>query len=390
MSNVFFPKVAYISPSSFSDVDISLIKELQIKCDLYYFILVPPSGRKNAAIDFSGELRKDGLYVGTGFDGFRKYSSLIDLNKVFVVYYNSDKGYSFKRLFTNFKLLKRVTSFDVLHFTWPIGYTFFPFYFFRKKIVLTVHDPLPHSGTTSKIYLFERFLSMKLLSNFILLNRTQKKDFVDYYKISKKQKIFTSSLGCYDYLNIYSRHGLPSEKRILFFGKIYPYKGLDVLLPAMKEVHETNPDAELVVAGNGKFYFDISEYENLPYIKIINRFIPDEELVKLINESFFVVLPYKDATQSGVVMTSFALDKPCVVTDVGGLKEMVVHQKYGMVIPPDNPTELAKTIRFLLDNPEKVKSFSEKIKTERKNGMFSWSIIAEQLMEIYSFIAKHG
>ena len=77
------------------------------------------------------------------------------------------------------------------------------------------------------------------------------------------------------------------------------------------------------MAGGGKFHFDVSEYEALDYIGIRNRFIPDDEMVALIKNCAFMVCPYTDATQSGVIMSAFAFNKPVIATDVGGLPEMV-------------------------------------------------------------------
>ena len=111
-----------------------------------------------------------------------------------------------------------------------------------------------------------------------------------------------------------------------------PYKGLDYLLPAMQHVHQQCPDCKLIVAGGGTFHFDITPYHTLSYIDVRNRFIPDSELVALIQHAAFMVCPYTDATQSGVIMSAYAFEKPVIATNVGGLPEMVSHQHYGLII----------------------------------------------------------
>ena len=113
------------------------------------------------------------------------------------------------------------------------------------------------------------------------------------------------------------------SQNVLFFGRISQYKGVEYLCEAMKIVQKALPNATLTIAGGGKFYFDISEYENLPYIKIINRYVGMEELAMHLSKCAISVCPYTDATQSGVIMTCFSLCKPVIATNVGGLGEMV-------------------------------------------------------------------
>ena len=173
---------------------------------------------------------------------------------------------------------------------------------------------------------------------------------------------------------------------ILFFGRITPYKGIDYLLRAMKIVHSYFPDVKLVIAGKGNFSFDISEYLELDYIEIRNQFLDDKELVLLIQNSLFVVCPYTDATQSGVVMSAFAFDKPVVATDVGGLPEMVVNNRFGLIVPPNDYDLLASSMIKLLDNSDLLHKLSDNIHKEYSNGEQSWDIISKGLIDFYSSV----
>ena len=109
------------------------------------------------------------------------------------------------------------------------------------------------------------------------------------------------------------------ENYVLFFGRISPYKGVEYLFRAMERVHKVHPNVKVIVAGSGEMYFDASEYEKYEYVKIVNRFIELDELADLIRGALFTVCPYTDATQSGVVYSSFALNTPVIATNVGGL-----------------------------------------------------------------------
>jgi glycosyltransferase involved in cell wall biosynthesis len=174
------------------------------------------------------------------------------------------------------------------------------------------------------------------------------------------------------------------ERYILFFGRITAYKGLDYLFPAMKILHKAHKNVKLIAAGYcEKYYFDISEYHDCSYIEIINRFIPDNELAVLIQNALFVVCPYIDATQSGVVMSAFAFNVPVLATNVGGLSEYVEHMKSGYIVTPKNINELAEGMKFLLDHNELLDEQRKYIEEKYKTGDYSWDKITGDLIEIY-------
>jgi glycosyltransferase involved in cell wall biosynthesis len=95
-----------------------------------------------------------------------------------------------------------------------------------------------------------------------------------------------------------------------------------------------------------------------------------------------VVLPYVDATQSGVLMTAHAFDKPAIVTDVGGLPEVVESGVTGFVVPARNETLLASAAVRLLKERELRESMKEKIR-QRSGNEFSWERITARIMAIY-------
>ena len=170
--------------------------------------------------------------------------------------------------------------------------------------------------------------------------------------------------------------------------KISPYKGLDYLLPAIEQIHQEYPDCRLVVAGGGRYHFDISHYQRLDYIDIRNRFIPNEELVALIQNCVFMVCPYTDATQSGVIMSAFACNKPVIATNVGGLPEMVKHQRYGLIIKEKNVDALVRSITTLWRQADIVNTYSEQICQDYNTGELSWRKIAENICSEYHRIAQ--
>lgn len=379
-------KIAYISSNAYSDVDLSYIGEAQKVMDISYFVLMNPNNRRACALDLRNDKLKEGINKGKELPGICKYGDIIDINKVYVLYNTSKHAYEFKSFKFWYKINKYLSSegFDIIHYTTAPGFSN-PFaYCFRKKVLLTVHDPIPHSSATSRGTERQRKLAFRFLKNFILLNKSQEQEFIRHYNLSGKN-IYQSILGCYTYLQKYKDYPRQVDgKYILFFGSINSYKGLEYLFPAMKEVQKVCPELKLVVAGGGKYYFDIEQYKQLPYFDIRNMFIPDSELSALIRDSEFVVVPYVDATQSGVVMSAYAYNKPCIATNVGGLPEMVKHGEFGIVCAPKSSSELASAIIKLIDEVDLLKTFSKNIENEYVNGQRSWSQIVNGVKSIYS------
>jgi glycosyltransferase involved in cell wall biosynthesis len=138
----------------------------------------------------------------------------------------------------------------------------------------------------------------------------------------------------------------------LFFGYVRHYKGLDTLLRAWARVRGDRPDATLVVAG--EFYDRREGYEALAReaggVRLLDRYIPDDEVEALFRAADVTVLPYRSGTQSGVTHVAYALGVPVIATRVGGITETVREGETGLTCPPEDPEALARTItRFFAE-----------------------------------------
>lgn len=151
--------------------------------------------------------------------------------------------------------------------------------------------------------------------------------------------------------------GLPADAPVLlFFGFVRRYKGLHVLLDSMVQVVERLPEARLVIAG--EFYDDERPYREriattglADSVIVHPRYVPMEEVAKYFAAADVVVQPYVSATQSGVAQVAYQFDKPLITTNVGGLGEVVPHERAGLIVPPDDPSALAKAIqRFFTED----------------------------------------
>ncbi len=182
---------------------------------------------------------------------------------------------------------------------------------------------------------------------------------------------------------------LRSEKVILFFGYIRKYKGLGFLIDAMPEILKKVKLKLLIV---GEFYEDEqsirTRIKNLNLennIFIISDYVPNEAVKYFFCASDVLVLPYLDATQSGISQIALFYDKPVIATNVGGLSEVVKNNETGFIVEPQNSAALADAlIKYYSGNYEK--DFSENVKEEKKK--YSWESFIKDIEELTGMSAK--
>jgi glycosyltransferase involved in cell wall biosynthesis len=143
--------------------------------------------------------------------------------------------------------------------------------------------------------------------------------------------------------------GLTAPHQLLFFGYVRRYKGLDILLDAMPEILE-EVDCELTIAG--ECYEDAQAYQDQirtlglkDRVRFLDRYISNEEVPQLFRAADVCVLPYRHATQSGIVQVAYALDTPVIVSRVGGIPEAVGHNESGLLIEPEDSGAVAQAVR---------------------------------------------
>lgn len=380
-------KIAYISSPSFFDCDISLTREFQRKGhEVYWFIKISPYSLKSTCINIKKQIPVHGILPTSEYPEFSIFSSYVDLSHTYIV--NDCRGKICADTFRLYRELNRMIKDinpDIVHFVGnPDLLNAATFVRFSKKLVVTVHDPFPHSGEyTVRTEVFSKLL-FRFVSRFILLNNTMLDAFCRRYHI-QKSIVRCSRLGLYDVVNLFGGRERTSlsevtGRYILFFGRISPYKGLDYLISAMDKIAESHKDISLVIAGKGTLPDSVSGKD---YLKVINDYIANDDLVALIRNAMFVVCPYTDATQSGVVSTVLALRTPMAVTDTGTMGEMVRAFNAGVVVPPKDSQSLAEAMAKMVDKPESLGQFKESIIRYQQDGAYSWDCIASEYIELY-------
>ena len=384
-------KIAYLSSTSFADLDVSFLNELRKFDDVYYFITITQYSLSSTIINIKTQFPRPGIYKASIYKELECFGDYIDLNKTYVINRTTRKGFSLSNFILTLKLIifLRKLKIRILHITYFLELSEILILPFFKNLVITVHDPLPHKGERTFKKNLYRKITKKFVKKFILMNGKQTNLFCEKYNIPPDE-IFISKLGPYSVLKKFSNDLslVQKQKYILFFGRISPYKGLEYLLPAIENVHLKFHDIEFIIAGNGKYYFDKSHFDNLKYVKFINRFIPITELVSLIENSYFIICPYIEATQSGVIMSSFAFGKPVIATNVGGLSEVIENNYTGLLFEPKSVKGIEDSILFMLNNKELVKKMECNILENFYQLKNSWQKISEEISSLYKEIVK--
>ena len=181
----------------------------------------------------------------------------------------------------------------------------------------------------------------------------------------------------------------PKDKHLLFFGFVRKYKGLDLMLKAMADRRIIDLGIKLIIAG--EFYDNKTEYTDMiadlgitENIIMKSDFIPANKVKDYFCAADMITQTYRTATQSGVTQIAYSFNRPMLVTDVGGLAEIVPNNKVGYVTS-QNPTEIANAIIDFYTN-NKEEDFSDNTSLEKKR--FSWKLFVEGIEELMNSVKK--
>lgn len=169
----------------------------------------------------------------------------------------------------------------------------------------------------------------------------------------------------------------------LFYGFIKPYKGLDLLKQAYTILNEKDIHFNLIIAGAG-------EDPSLPYFVsnnnsiVINRFLTDDEMMYLNEISDVVLLPYKTASQSGIIPTSFMFGNPIIATKVGALTESVKDGENGILVKPGDAVAFANAMQSLINDKNLMSKLKRGAEMYGNGDEYDWHTIAKQTLLVLS------
>lgn len=256
----------------------------------------------------------------------------------------------------------------------------------KTTIIGLVHNIIPHEKRVGDKQLTRYFVSK--MDAFLVLSAQVKNDLLTF---TKTKKIALSPLPLYDNFGvekdkneaIISVNLNNKFKYILFFGIVRKYKGLDILLQAFADKRIDKTKIKLIIAG--EFYEDKQPYLDLiklleiqEHVILKTEFIPDNEVANYFCAADIIAQPYKNATQSAVTQIAYHFNKPMLVTNVGGLAEMVAHQKVGYVVEPKASAVADALVDFFENNREA--EFIEGTKIEKEK--YSWDKLTSAICSL--------
>ena len=276
---------------------------------------------------------------------------------------------------------------DVIHLQLGISLIDFALLPFFKifPLVSTFHDVKLHLGESSLLSEFIRFWERKCSDKIIVHGKRLKEQIIEEYHLSE-DKVHSISIGEHEVAPFmkYARMDLKEDRNlILFFGRIQKYKGLEYLIMAEPLITKEVPDTKIVIAGACE---NFQKYEHIMVNKgnfiIYNYKIPYNEGAELFQRCSVVVLPYVDASQSGVIPTAYGFKKPVVVTCVGSIPEIVDNGITGYIVPPKDVNALAEAIIKILKDEKLRIQMGENAYIKLKTDL-SWDNIAEKTTQVY-------
>lgn len=266
----------------------------------------------------------------------------------------------------------------------------------RLPLVGTVHDPTSHAGQEIAVLgidirvVFLRLMSI-LLDVIIVHGQESRRAAVAAGYPAERLRVFPH--GLYSHFRSADLGDDPilnEEHVLLFFGKIRPNKGFDRIPELVDGVAEEVDDVIALVAGTSDVGWQIDRTELEQTIERLrahervvlhDRYIPNEEVGSFFRSATTVVLPYYDATASGVAMTAYTFEKPVVATRTGDLGEMLERDQTGLVADPMSNRELVEKTKDLLTDPVLRNQLVENIRECKER--YEWTTIADRSIFLY-------
>ena len=262
----------------------------------------------------------------------------------------------------------------------------------HTKVISIIDNIIPHEKRIGDKVLSNYFV--KLVDGFVAMSHSVLEDLNTFD--SKKPKLYNPHPLFDNFGELISREDAlkelnlsPENRYILFFGFVRDYKGLDLLLDAYADSRFREMNVKLIVAG--EYYNNEEQYtDQIKRLKLEdevilrNDFIPNEEVKNYFRAADIIAQPYKNATQSGVTQIGYHFEKPMLVTNVGGLAELIPHDKVGYVVKPNSQAIADSLISFFKEN--KKEEFEANVKLEKEK--FSWGKMVETINTLAEKIKK--
>lgn len=263
-------------------------------------------------------------------------------------------------------------------------------------ILTTVHDIMLHPGDKDSGRVPRTFIDLFIHRSaaIIVHGDTLKALAEKTFGISSDRIFALPHLPLLRYSKIAADHQFRKPEdgkfRILFFGRIYDYKGLQFLIDAATSIKEQVPNASFIIAGRGD---DLAPYyarmKDQRWFDMRNRFVPKLEASRLFAETDLIVLPYTEASESGVLAIAIGCAIPIVATNVGEMAVTVRENALGEIVPPADPAALAAAIVKLFKNDHMRAEISENCNVVTRER-WSRQHLGERIFKIYESVVNQS
>lgn len=198
----------------------------------------------------------------------------------------------------------------------------------------------------------------------------------------------TIPFGKFETYKVYQRNvnlHLPFDRNkpyFLFYGFIQSYKGLDILAESLKFLEDISDRFNVVIAGCGNDP-SLDFFRRQKNCYVINRLLSNDEMLQLIRDSVAILLPYKSASQTGIIPTCTLYGKSFIATSVGAFTEMIKNKYNGLLVEPNNPQAFSNAMREFLSDSSLRQSLSYGASQFGVNDRYDWNNIAKQTLDFY-------
>lgn len=251
-----------------------------------------------------------------------------------------------------------------------------------SKLLLIVHDPIPHTGQDATFAEANRrstLMQRQLATAFVVHGHYCARSLVEQLGVADSRTIHPIRMGANfgpDKPAHFTRRG-----RLLMFGRMEYYKGLQLLVEACEILCNRGLTFDLRIAGRGPELERLAErFLALGCCTIESKFISREAALREFADADLLVAPYLEATQSGVVALAFASGRPVVATKVGGLADFVKHEVNGLLVPPNSPRLLADALERMLIEVGLVEQLARGAEISGQ-GDHSWAAIGDSMWQ---------
>ncbi|WP_109122050.1 glycosyltransferase family 4 protein [Azospirillum sp. TSO22-1] len=258
------------------------------------------------------------------------------------------------------------------------------------RYVLALHDALPHPGEDTPWRRWTLMRDLAATDGVIALSEHVRGQLVGVHGYDRA-RTWVLPHGVFSFGPAEPRRLRPGQPvRLCFFGRILAYKGVDILLDAYARLRRRyGAGVELLVAGSGPLEPYASALAGLEGVRVDNRWIAEEEIPRVLEPADLLILPYREASQSGVVPTACGMGLPVVVTPVGGLVEQVEEGRTGRIAAAVTAEAVAAAAAALIDDPEGYARCSQGALAFARDRL-SWEAIAAGYLDVAAAVRGAG